>query len=267
MVDFDANLSDQESFIQAAGKSAVMWLDKERLAGELASSKISLEASRERLARTADEERRRIQRDLHDGAQQHLIAMHVKLEFAVEAIDEDPARCAGILAEIGQEMGDTASDLRSLASDLFPPALAEYGLVGALASAARRMHGDVHFESHGVGRHPAAIETAVYFVCLEGLQNISKHGGADANASLRLWEANQWLFLELGDYGAGFSPKAVKAGSGLQNMHDRIASVGGRLRVEASAGYGTVLRAAVPIRRPAAQAAEGFARPTTADVP
>src|SRR5204862_2200453 len=139
--------------------------------------------------------------------------------LALEQRCEHPGRCADLIAKIVQEQVDTANDRRCLSSYLFPPALTEYCLVGALASAVRRMEGEVRFETHRVGRHPAAIETAVYFVCLEGLQNISKHGGADANASLRLWEAHQWLFLELGDYGAGFSPKAVKAGSGLQNMH------------------------------------------------
>src|SRR5262249_41246182 len=121
IIDFDANLADQVEFIRAVGKSAVIWLAKEELSTELALSRQSLEASRSRLSRMADEERQRIQRDIHDGAQQHLIAMHLKLELALEAFGE-PSRCAHLLAEIGDEMGRTSSDLRALASNVFPPA-------------------------------------------------------------------------------------------------------------------------------------------------
>jgi signal transduction histidine kinase len=250
VVDFDANLSDQEDFIKATGKSAAIWLEKERLAAELAASMSSLEASRVRLARTADEERRRIQRDLHDGSQQHLIAMHLKLELALEAIAADPARCARLLAEIGEEMGETASDLRSLTSDVFPPTLREYGLVDALRSAIRRMGIRARLEAHGVGRQPAETETQVYFVCLEALQNMSKHGGPGATATLRLWQDKRRLYFVLRDSGVGFDPEAVEAGRGLLNMRDRLEAVGGRLRIRSSDGCGTAIGGVVPVRRP-----------------
>jgi signal transduction histidine kinase len=253
VVDYDASLSDQEDFIKAAGKSAAIWLDTERLAAELASSRSSLEASRARLATTADDERRRIQRDLHDGAQQHLIGMHLKLELALEAIDEEPARSAALLAELGDELGETANDLRSLASDVFPPALTQYGLVEALRGAVRRMDVAVRFQASDVNRHPPELETPVYFACLEALQNVSKHGGVAADATLRLWEVKRRLFIEVRDSGNGFEPEAVTMGSGLQNMSDRLESVGGRLTVTSARGCGTVVRAVVPIRpRPGA---------------
>jgi signal transduction histidine kinase len=251
VVDFDASLSDQEEYIQATGKSAVLWLEKERLVTELATSKSSLEASRARLARTADEERRRIQRDLHDGAQQHLIGMHIKLELALETMHEAPARGAALLAQIGDEMGQTARDLRSLAADVFPPTLREHGLLDALRSAIRRMGIDVRVEAHVVNRHPREVETQLYFVFLEALQNMSKHAGPGTTATLRMWQVKRWLYLELRDTGVGFDPEGVKAGSGLSNMQGRLYSIGGSLAVISRRGVGTVVRAVVPIRRTA----------------
>jgi signal transduction histidine kinase len=249
VVDLDANLADQEELIRATAKTGVIWLEKERLASELAASKSSLEASRVRLARTADEERRRIQRDLHDGAQQHLIGMHLKLELALEALAQDPSRSVALLAEVGDEMGETASDLRALASHVFPPTLSEHGLVDALASAIRRMGLAVSLEARGIGRHPGEVETQVYFVCVEGLQNIGKHGGPAVAATLRLWEVPRWLYVELRDWGTGFDPDSVDGGGGLQNMHDRLESIGGQLRVRSHPGQGTLIRGVVPLRR------------------
>ncbi|MGH2904462.1 MAG: sensor histidine kinase [Solirubrobacteraceae bacterium] len=249
VVDFDAGLSDQEEYIKATGKTAALWLEQQRLASDLAVSKRNLETSRARLATTANEERRRIQRDLHDGAQQHLIGMHMKLALALEAIEEDPARCGVLLAEIGDEMGETASDLRSLAADVFPPTLREHGLLDALKSAVRRMGIDVRLQACGLSRHPDEIETQMYFVCLEALQNVSKHGGSDVTATLRLWEVKRTLYLELRDTGTGFDPERVETGSGLSNMRARLDSIHGRLTVASSNGGGTAIRAVVPIRR------------------
>ncbi|HEV2980770.1 MAG TPA: histidine kinase [Solirubrobacteraceae bacterium] len=251
VVEFDASLSEQEEYIQATATSAVLWLEKERLATELAASKGSLEASRARLARAADAERLRIQRDLHDGAQQHLIGMHMKLEVAVETMEEAPARSAALLAEIGEELGQTAEDLRSLAANVYPPSLREYGLLDALRSAIRRMGADVRVEAHGVNRHPREVETQLYFVCLEALQNMVKHGGPGVTATLRMWESKRWLLVELRDAGVGFDPERVDSGSGLRNMQDRLHTIGGHLTVRPGVDSGTLIWAVVPIRRTA----------------
>jgi signal transduction histidine kinase len=262
IIDFDANLSDQEDFVQAAGKSAVMWLDKEQLVDELDIARGSLEASRARLATIADEERQRIQRDLHDGAQQHLVAMHLKLELALEAIDDEPSRCAALLAQIGDEMGQTANDLRSLASDVFPATLAEFGLRQALRDAARRMDIPTVLEANGVRRHPAEVETSLYFLCLEALQNARKHGGSGVTATVRLWEVKRWLFVEVRDTGEGFDlgdARVAGRGSGLDNMHARLAAIGAQLTIR-SDRHGTLVRAAVPVGRPAKPAIARLAR-------
>jgi signal transduction histidine kinase len=129
--------------------------------------------------------------------------------------------------------------------------LREHGLLGALRSAIRRMGIAVRLEAHGLNRYPREIETQLYFVCLEALQNMSKHGGPGVTATLRMWEVKRWLYLELRDTGIGFDSARVESGSGLPNMQDRLDSIGGRLTVVSGAGDGTLIRAVVPIRRTA----------------
>jgi signal transduction histidine kinase len=247
VVDYDADLSGQEDFLRAAAITALMSVEQERLAADLSAARSSLEASRLRLSTAADEERQRIQRDLHDGAQQHLIAMHLKLESALESLDSEPARSAALLAELGAELGETAHDLRSLASTVFPPTLREFGLVTALGSAIRTMGLSVHLEATSVGRQPLEIETQVYFVCLEGLQNIAKHCGQDVAGTLNIWGVHRSLYFELRDSGPGFDRREAGGGLGLENMHDRLASVGGWVMVTGEPGVGTKLRGMVPL--------------------
>jgi len=248
IIDYDANLSGQEEFLRAVAATALLRIEQERLVADLAAANSSLEASRLRLSQAADEERQKIQRDLHDGAQQHLIGMHIKLELAMESLEVEPARSAGLLVEVGEEIGETARDLRSVATQAFPPTLREYGLVDALASAIRTMGLAVHLEAQSIGRHPPEVETQVYFVCLEGLQNIGKHCGPDVAATLRIWAVRRWLLFELRDMGPGFEPDAVGGGLGLENMSDRLASIGGRLSVVGRPGHGTVVKGVVPSR-------------------
>jgi signal transduction histidine kinase len=177
--------------------------------------------------------------------------MHMKLEVAVETMEEAPARSAALLAEIGEELGQTAEDLRSLAANVYPPSLREYGLLDALRSAIRRMGADVRVEAHGVNRHPREVETQLYFVCLEALQNMVKHGGPGVTATLRMWESKRWLLVELRDAGVGFDPERVDSGSGLRNMQDRLHTIGGHLTVRPGVDSGTLIWAVVPIRRTA----------------
>jgi len=248
LVDYADDLAGQEDFLRAAATTALLSIEKERLAADLSAARSSLEASRLRLSTAADEERQRIQRDLHDGAQQHLIAMHLKLESALESLEVEPAHSAALLTDIGVELGETADDLRSLASTVFPPTLREFGLVTALASAIRTMGLSVHLESTSVGRQPLEVETQVYFVCLEGLQNIAKHCGPDVPATLSFWGVHRSLYFELRDTGPGFEPHAGPAGLGLENMHDRLASIGGWTLITSEPGHGTVVRGMAPTR-------------------
>jgi signal transduction histidine kinase len=251
-------LGNIRSSVGRAGPSdnLALWLEKERLAadltasvGDLEASRRDLEASRRRLSGAADEERRRIQRDLHDGAQQHLIGMQVKVALALEASETDPARCKRLLGELDEQIAVTLNDLRSLASGVFPPVLTQYGLTTALRAELRRTPTPVRLEARGVGRHPSQVESAVYFSCLEALQNVAKHAGRGAEATLRLWQHHAQLGFELRDSGKGFDLDAKAAGSGLHNMRDRLESIGGRLTVESLPGCGTLVMGVVPIQR------------------
>ena len=247
LVDHDAELSGQQEFLRAAAATALLRVEREQLVAELASSRSKLEASHLRLTRAADEERRRIQRDLHDGAQQHLIGMHIKLELALDSLEAEPARSAGLLVEVGRQMGEAERDLRSLATHVFPPTLKEYGLVDALASAIRTMGLAVHLEAPSVGRQPPEVEMQVYFACLEALQNIAKHCGPEVTATLQIWTVDRQLCFELRDTGPGFERGTVGDGLGLENMADRLATIGGSLSVVGRPGEGTVVEGVAPL--------------------
>ncbi len=243
---YSPELSDQERFIHAAGDAAIATLQREQLEAELAASTSDLAASRRRLVDVADAERRRIQRDLHDGAQQHLLAMRMKLDRAVEAMHTEPRRGETILVEIGHDMEDALSDIRSLAAGVYPPLLAAYGLEQALRSVALRVSIDVSLTARGLGRYSPEVEAAVYFCCLEALQNVVKHGGEGASVALALAQEDGALQVLVADAGTGFDPGARSRSGGLVNMRDRIEAVGGRLEISSAVGAGTRVWGSVP---------------------
>jgi signal transduction histidine kinase len=227
-----------------------LWLQNTRLEADLKASMADLAASRRRLVETADVERQRIERNLHDGAQQHLVGMRLRLELAAEAIREEPRRGEHMLTEIGEQMDETLDELRCLAQGVYPPLLPEHGLAEAIRSASRRSPFPGSVEARGIGRYPADTETAVYFCCLEALQNIAKHAGPHMSGSVRLWEEGRRLCFEVRDEGAGFAVEAMQPGSGLVNMRDRMEAAGGTLRVSSREGHGTSVRGSVPIASP-----------------
>lgn len=243
---YNPELAGQEGFIQAAGDAAIQTLQLEQLEAELAASTADLAASRRRLVDVADAERQRIQRDLHDGAQQHLLAMRMKLDRAVEAMGADSRRGQLLLAEIGEDMEEALRDVRSLGAGVYPPALAAYGLDQALRSAARQSPLPVAVRTEGVGRYAPDVEAAVYFASLEALQNIAKHAGADAGASLELCQRDGELSLLIADSGDGFDPSVAQSSMGLLNMRDRLRAVGGELEVSSAPGRGTLVLGRVP---------------------
>jgi signal transduction histidine kinase len=243
---YDRELADQEPFVRAAGAAAALRLQELQLEADLKASMADLARSRRRLVDAADAERQRIERDLHDGAQQHLVGMRVKLELAIDAIVHDRARGERMLAEIGEELDAALAELRSLAQGVYPPLLAEHGLAEALKSAARACSVPVATDVRRSGRYPPEIETAIYFCCREALQNVAKHAGAGAAARLRLWEDGSLLRFEVSDSGVGFGAAAA-AGNGVENMHDRVEAVGGSLELRSRAGSGTIVRGSVPL--------------------
>jgi signal transduction histidine kinase len=205
-----------------------------------------LRASRQRIVSAQDHERRRLERNIHDGAQQQLVALAVRIRLARSLAEQDPERAEAMMEQIGEELGQALDDLRDLARGIYPPLLADQGLVAALQAQARRALVPVHVEAQGVGRYPQEAEGAVYFCVLEALQNIAKYAQA-SRVIVRLRDEEGGLGFEVRDDGAGFDPKARGYGTGLQGMADRLAALGGGFEVRSSPGEGTTVMGRVPI--------------------
>jgi signal transduction histidine kinase len=216
------------------------------LTTELLQRLEELRASRQRLVAAQDEERRRLERNLHDGAQQNLVALKVKLGLAETFADKDPAKARQLLGEIKSDADEALETLRDLARGIYPPLLADKGLATALESQARKATLPVTVEADGIGRYPQDIEAAVYFCCLEALQNVQKYARAN-KATVRLGERDGTLLFEVEDDGKGFDPAATPRGSGLTNMSDRLDALGGSVVVQSQPGSGTQLVGTMPI--------------------
>ena len=219
-----------------------------RNAGLAESLKLRLEdlrASRQRLVAAQDEERRRLERNLHDGAQQHLVALKVKLGLAKSLAGKDPAKTTEMLTQLESDADDALDTLRDLARGIYPPLLADKGLAAALEAQARKATLPVEVQSEGVGRYAQDVEAAVYFCVLEGLQNVQKYARAGA-AIVRLGGVDGRLEFSVEDDGAGFDLATTPQGSGLQNMADRLDALGGTVRVDSTPGKGTRLGGELP---------------------
>ena len=214
-----------------------------------------LRESRARIVVAADEARRRVERDLHDGAQQYLVLLRMKLGLAERAAgDEDLEEARAIVKEASEDLDQALRELRDLAHGIYPAVLESDGLPGALAEAVQRAAIPASLECDGAGRYPPGLEAAVYFCCLEALQNAAKHAGEGATAKVRLAQANGALEFEVADDGRGYDVEAIGPSSGLQNMADRIGALGGRLSIESRAGTGTRVTGNVPLLDPGAPA-------------
>src|SRR6266542_3482479 len=198
------------------------------LTQELLARLDQLQESRRRIVAAADEARRKLERDIHDGAQQQLVALAVRTRLAGNLLATDPAKGDELLATIEAGLGDALQDLGDLARGVYPPLLADRGLAPALEAQARKASLPVEVESDGVGRHPKEVEAAVYFCCLEALQNVAKYAGA-TRAVVRLRAEEGALTFTVADDGVGFDPRAKGYGTGMQGMVDRLSAVGGEL--------------------------------------
>jgi len=243
----DQALESDPELVATAGQALLLAIENGRLITELESTSAELRASRARAVAAGDAERRRIERDLHDGAQQHLVALRIKVGLADELSDADPA-AALRLADLGTELEEILQELRNLAQGLEPPVLRQFGVREALASVSRRATPPVRFEAAALGRYSEDVESAVYFCCLEALQNVGKHAGVGAHAVIRLWEHSDQLSFEVRDDGAGYdAERARSSGQGLANMSDRIAALGGTLVLESAPGHGTSVQGRIPV--------------------
>jgi signal transduction histidine kinase len=252
----DQALREHLEFVGAAGSVALFALENERLTGSLRSSLRELEGSRTRIVAAADRERRRIERDLHDGAQQRLVALRIKLKLADELVDAEPAHAHELMREAESEIEEALEEVRSLARGIYPSLLAGQGLAEALRSAALRVPLSTTVECDGLVRYPPEVESAVYFCCLEALQNAVKHARGARSIGVSI-KTNGELRFEVRDDGEGFDTKSSSAGQGLMNIRDRLAAVGGRLVVHSVPGEGTVVRGTVPVESFVAAPAAG----------
>jgi signal transduction histidine kinase len=218
----------------------------QRRVEESARRSVDVRASRQRIVTAADAARRRLERDIHDGAQQHLVALAVRLRLAATLARRDPTRAARVLDELRGAVASAQQTLEELSRGIHPRALAESGLAAALraASATSPVRVDV---VDALGRRlPHEVESAAYFGCLEAVQNAVKHAGAD-RVAVRIGESRGAVEIEVRDDGAGFDAEAVQVGSGLRNMRDRIESLGGVLTVESRPGAGTSVVSRIPV--------------------
>ena len=232
------NAVEQKLITDLAGQAGLV-LKNVGLNRELLARLDDLRASRQRLVSAQDEERRRLERNLHDGAQQHLVALKIKVGLA-EAAAEPESKARPILAQLKQDADEALDNLRELARGIYPPLLASDGLQAALAAHVRRLAVPVELHVDGVPRQSRDVEGAVYFCCLEALQNVVKSAEASA-VDLYISTENSMLTFRVEDDGKGFDPGTVTQGSGLQNMRDRLEALGGSLDVRSAPGRGTTV--------------------------
>jgi signal transduction histidine kinase len=199
-----------------------------------------LRDSRRRLVAAQDEERRRLERNIHDGAQQQLVALAIKLGLAESLVDRDPAKARELMSALRTESSEALENLRDLAGGIYPPLLADQGLAAALTAQARKSPIAVTVESDGIGRYPQDVEATVYFCTLEALQNVAKYADA-TRVIVRLAVSDGLLTFEVADDGKGFDPAATGYGTGLQGIADRLDSIGGSLAIRSAPGAGTTL--------------------------
>ena len=234
----DGASADDPELVDAAVSATLVAVEKGHLEG-------ALRESQARAVAAGDEERRRIARDLHDSAQQRLVALRLHLALARDQLEraEDKEMVEGL----GLQLDEALEELRTVAHGLFPQHLERYGVAEALRSASLNTAVPVEIRDDGLRRHAPPIELSVYFSCREALQNAAKHAGDDAAASVRLWEEDGTVRFEVQDDGDGFDPSIVEPGAGLANLAERLAAVGGFLEIDATPGHGARIAGTIPV--------------------
>ena len=235
-----------EKLIADLAAQAGLVLRNVRLTEELKSRLDDLKAAQKRLVNAQDEERRKLERNIHDGAQQQLVALAVKLRLADGLVERDAPKARELLGQIQEETHSALEDLRDLARGIYPPLLADKGLSAALEAQARKSGLPIEVHATGIGRYPQDIEAAVYFSCLEAMQNIAKYAFT-SSASVSLAEDGRALTFAVVDDGRGFDPVATNGGSGLQGIADRLGALDGQVTVTSAPGLGTTIEGRLPL--------------------
>jgi signal transduction histidine kinase len=236
----------EQKLVDDLAHQAGLVLKNVGLSADLQTRLDELRASRQRLVSAQDLERRRLERNLHDGAQQHLVALKVKLGLVEMLMGRDPQKAAATLEQLKGDADEALETLRDLARGIYPPLLAGKGLVVALESHARKATLPVRVEAERVQRYAQDVEATVYFCVLEALQNVQKYAAA-SEVMVRLREGDRALRFEVQDDGKGFDTSTTRKGAGLTNMKDRVDALGGSLEVESHTGAGTRVRGQLPL--------------------
>ena len=236
----------EEKLVRDLAAQAGLVLRNVGLTEDLLRTIEQLRASRQRLVSAQDEERRKLERNLHDGAQQQLVALAVKLRLLEQLVERDPAQARSVAAQLQGDTTEALEELRDLARGIYPPLLADKGLVAALESQARKSVVPVTVEGDGVGRYAREAEAAVYFSCLEALQNVAKYASA-SRATVTLSDGDGRLRFEVSDDGVGFDAASRSYGSGLQGIADRLAALDGEIEIRSSPGAGTTVAGVLPV--------------------
>ena len=257
----DSQLSEDPELLHAAGAVALLALENAELDAAWKESVSELAASRARLVSASNRERRKLERDLHDVAQQRLVAASIDLSLADELVDGSP-KLRERLGAASTEVEEALAELRGIAHGIYPPALARWGVARAFEPLAARFAGRVEVVEATVGRFAPEVEAAIYYCCLEAVQNATKHAGRDARISIRLHTDAGGLHLEVRDDGCGFDAAAARDGVGLQNIRDRLGAVGGRVEISSLPGRGTLVAATArlsdrPVANPPASSGDG----------
>lgn len=221
--------------------------ERGRYEGELRTVLDDLRAAQRRVVAAGDAERQRIERNLHDGAQQRLMAVRLELGLLEERLRQERHAAAKQLAALRHELDDALEELRELAHGLYPPLLASDGLEAALTAVGRRAPIPVRVDAHEMARAPRPIESTAYFCCIEALQNAVKHAGASARVTIKLAMRGRCLLFSVEDDGVGFDSSVVRPGQGLTNLSDRLSSLGGRAEIRSTPGIGTALLGEIPL--------------------
>jgi signal transduction histidine kinase len=227
-------------------REAGIVLKNTRLTAELVQRLDELQASRQRLVTAQDTERRRLERNLHDGAQQNLVALKLKIALMKNLAAQDPQRTQATLDDLTRDANEAIETLRELARGLYPPILAQDGLLAAVEAQARRTPVPVEVSGGPIPRYSQETEAGVYFCVLEALQNVVKHANA-TKAAVNIQQRDGRLIFSVTDDGRGLDPERARSGSGMQNIRDRVEVLGGELRVESSPGAGTRVTGSIPV--------------------
>jgi signal transduction histidine kinase len=237
---------NDEKLVEDLASQAGLVLRNVRLAEDLRARLDDLKAAQKRIVAAQDETRRRLERNIHDGAQQQLVALAVKARLARGLTEKDPAKAAEMLVQLEADTSGALENLRDLARGIYPPLLADQGLGPALQAQARKATVPVEVRADGLRRYAQEVEAAAYFSVLEALQNVVKHANT-AGAIVTLRHEADRLTFEVVDDGVGFDPQENGLGTGLQGIADRLGALDGTLEVRSARGEGTTVSGRIPV--------------------